>query len=482
MSQIQTIDKPQLKLNEANRFILSQHIKDKKNNLFRSEDEQVLIDHSTNEFDAMVNEVRAYISLPKGDTEEEKIEYNRMLNFAVLGHKKEKTQMGAIIKEAMKKKKWDLVAVPQSMGYQDIYEAVIANVIGLKVLDEIINSELWESVEELQVVDTDIYYIKRGDRFPTKYSSSFPKINDVRNLQENLVLYNEESINEQKPFAEVISPTGMRIAMTRPPLTQEYSISIRHDIETYYSFERLIELGTINEEMARFLEGSLHGLLTQIIIGPTGVGKSNLLQAYISEMNPNERFITIEDDWELNIRSKHPDRNVVQFQTLVDLNLTPKKYFKIGLRMRPSRIILPEIRDEEAREFINAVTRGHQGSITTGHISSIEDIPDAIASMAKQGDPNVDEIALRNRIAKFVLDLAIQMDFIGAERKITGISEIYLNEQNIVKEKKIFEWNRQENKWEFISPLSRVLARKIYNNSPKYYNQLINMGLIENVY
>ena len=433
----------------------------------------------TTEFEYLLSQVKSFVSTARGETEEERREYNRILNLAVLGHHKEKELMYAIIKDYMAKKKLDHIKVPVTMNYHNIYEAVFANVIGLKVLEEIMTSSLWEEIEEIQVVDTDVFYVKRGSRMPQKYLSKFPKINDVKTLQDNLVLYNEESINEQKPYAEVITPTQLRIAMTRPPLTQEYSITIRQDIESTYSFKRLIELETINEDIAVLLAAILHGRLTTFITGDTGVGKTNLLLTLIAEMNSNERFITIESDWELNVRKKFPGRNVIQFQTLDNLNLLPKHFFKIGLRMTPMRIILPEVRGEEAGEFIRAVTRGHQGSITTGHITTVEDIPAALSSMAKQGDSNIDEIALINRIARFVLDIAIQLEFIGDERRVTRIAEVHLNSKNEVSIIDLYKWDRLSNKWLNLNPLSFELAEKIRINAPLQFDYLKNMELLE---
>jgi pilus assembly protein CpaF len=370
-------------------------------------------------FRRLVEDMRAWLTAPQGMTEEQRQSYGERLNRAVLGFPQERAELLAVIRERLLRKR-----IHRLPGYHHPYgslaEAIFAEVIGLNVLELILAAK--DGLEEIQVVGTRIYEVRSGR--PARSVHRFQSVRDVERIQQNLVLFNNDRISPRKRWAEVSLSDGSRVTMTGFGYTAEPTLTIRFYTVRHYRLDELCrpEYGTMNEAVARLLRNVLERRLNLVIIGPTNSGKTHLIKALIAELPDEERIVTIEGRFELMLRRTFPDKNVIEYEADEEDPLHDSaQAFKLALRQSPQRIVHAEIRDEDANMYVRACTRGHQGSMTTVHANTLEDVPETIADMCMLDGRAVDDNRLVRRITRQVTEVGIEMRIFGGKRRIVRI-------------------------------------------------------------
>ena len=370
-------------------------------------------------FRRLVEDMRTYLTAPQGMTEEQRQSYGERLNRAVLGFPQERAELLAVIRERLLRKR-----IHRLPGYHHPYgslaEAIFAEVIGLNVLELILAAK--DGLEEIQVVGTRIYEVRSGR--PARSVHRFQSVRDVERIQQNLVLFNNDRISPRKRWAEVSLSDGSRVTMTGFGYTAEPTLTIRFYTVRHYRLDELCrpEYGTMNEAVARLLRNVLERRLNLVIIGPTNSGKTHLIKALIAELPDEERIVTIEGRFELMLRRTFPDKNVIEYEADEEDPLHDSaQAFKLALRQSPQRIVHAEIRDEDANMYVRACTRGHQGSMTTVHANTLEDVPETIADMCMLDGRAVDDNRLVRRITRQVTEVGIEMRIFGGKRRIVRI-------------------------------------------------------------
>ncbi|RAP73837.1 ATPase, T2SS/T4P/T4SS family [Paenibacillus montanisoli] len=374
------------------------------------------------DFGRLSEDVRAYLALPRGETEEERRAYNESLNRAVLGYTDDRERILAVIADRLLRQR-----IHDLPGYQHPYatlaEALFAEVIGMNVLELVLQKR--EGLEEIQVVGTQIFEVHDGKSTPSIYA--FESLREVERIQQNLVLYNNDRINPRKRWAEVMLRDGTRVTMTGFGFTAQPTLTLRFYTVRRFQLEQLSaeEYGTLSDRLRLMLMSVLDARFNIVVIGPTNSGKTNLIKAMIGELPDEERIVTIESRHELMLKRDFPSKNVIEYEADEEDALhRSTQAFKLALRQSPQRIVHAEIRDEDANIYVRACTRGHTGSMTTLHANMLEDVPEAIADMCMLDGRGMNPERLTKRIADYVTQIGIEMRFVAGRRRVARLSEM----------------------------------------------------------
>ncbi|WP_235886329.1 ATPase, T2SS/T4P/T4SS family [Paenibacillus cymbidii] len=420
-------------------------------------------------FDRLVDDIRRELSSPRGTTEEERQQYNDALNRAVLGYEEARGVIMAVIEDLLARRRITN-ELPVGRLYGTMAEAIFAEVVGLNVLELILKNR--EGLEEIQVVGSDIFEVRGGVARPSVYRMR--EAGDLMRIQINLVLFNNDTFNPRKRWAEVALLDGSRVTMTGFGFTSEPTLTIRFYTMKHYSLDALCapELGTMSRAMRDMLVCFVRSYFNLVVIGPTNAGKTNLLKAMIAEMPAGERIVTIESRFELMLKRDFPEKNVVEYEAVEDdPQHDGKMAFKLALRQSPKRICHAEIRDADASVYVRACTRGHEGSMTTVHVNELEDVPEAIADMCMLDGRAMNPARLVKRIATYVAQIGIEMAIVDGRRVIVRIGEFVFEEEE-VKVRDIAVYDYDGPGWTYPGRLTDAALRRLRRYDPEGLRKL----------
>ncbi len=306
---------------------------------------------------------------------------------------------------------------------RNLIDNVYESIRGLGILGKIIEDK---SITEIMINGFDNIFVERAgkvERLPDKFESQ----ERLRNIITKFVQEAGRSVNESNPIVDTRLENGSRVNVVLDPIALDGPIvTIRQFPEEGMTIQKLIQYGSITPEAAIFLEKLVRAKYNIFISGGTGSGKTTFLNALSNYIPKTERVITIEDSAELQI--KHIP-NLVRLETR-NANSTGvggismKDLIKSSLRMRPERIIVGEVRGEEALDMLQAMNTGHDGSISTGHANSAADMLSRIETMVLSGAGGLPLEAIRQQIASAV-DIIIHLSRMrDSTRKTLEITEI----------------------------------------------------------
>ena len=332
-----------------------------------------------------------------------------------------------------------------------------------------------DNITEIMVNGPQDIYVEVDGKLIKENSISF--INDEHILRtiERIVQPLGRNIDASNPMVDARLEDGSRVNAIIPPLSIKGPIlTIRKFKEDMLSIDDLLRTGNLTPYMARFLEAAVKAKLNIIISGGTGTGKTTLLNVLSSFIENNERIITIEDAAELKLSQPH----VVSLETRNDNiegegEVTVRNLLRNSLRMRPDRIIVGEVRGEEALDMLQAMNTGHEGSLTTLHANSAYDSLSRLETMLLLSSNNLPLDAIRQYIAD-AIDIIVHIDRLSdGKRRITNISEVIGIEDDIIKLEQIFAFNQTG-----ITETNSVMGEFVLNNYiPKVYNKIRIKGI-----
>ena len=248
---------------------------------------------------------------------------------------------------------------------------------------------------------------------------------------------------ELEPYVDARLTDGSRVNIVKPPISLSPLITLRKFNFHTLTIDELLGLGTLNKEIADFLDTCIKAKKNIIISGGTGAGKTTLLNSLTSFIPKEERIIVIENTRELHINHPHVISLECRPSSITGKGeITLHQLAKNSLHMRPDRIILGEIRGEEALDVIQAMNTGQEGSLCTIHSNSCLDCMERLQILTLMANSNISsEVAIRQVV--LAVDLIIQMSRLkDGSRKIIQISEVIKNKKTTFSLKDIFVWRR----------------------------------------
>ncbi len=313
---------------------------------------------------------------------------------------------------------------------------------GIKLPDlGILNTVLQDSeVTEIMVNDLrNIAIEKRGQIVVTPIR--FKSIEELNRVVRVLMEPTGKQITPENPLGMGSLPDGSRVHIAAPPVT-EYGpcITIRR-FPKRYSFNNLLQSGSMDQRIAHFLNACVIGKQNILISGGTGTGKTTFLNSLIALVPPHERIITIEDTAEIPLILPNQVKMMTKPKTLGSDVISARDLVANALRMRPDRIIVGECRGPEAMDMIQAMNTGHQGSMTTIHANSPRDALFRLETLMMTSGIELPLPAIRRQIAN-AIQLIVQIRrFKTGTRKIVSIQEVTGTEQDTLLLQEVFSFD-----------------------------------------
>ncbi|MCR5878592.1 CpaF family protein [Phenylobacterium sp. J367] len=251
-------------------------------------------------------------------------------------------------------------------------------------------------------------------------------------------------IDESQPMVDARLPDGSRVnAAINPIAIDGAAVSIRKFSKKPLTLEKLVEVGAMPQAVADFLYGAVRARVSTVISGGTGSGKTTLLNALSAAISEGERLITIEDAAELQLQQPHVVRMETRPPNIEGKGeIRQRELVKNALRMRPDRVILGEVRAEEAFDMLQAMNTGHEGSMATIHANNPREAIGRLEQMIAMGGMNISPDAMRQGIASAIGLIVQAMRLPDGKRKLTHVTEIVGMEGNVVQMQDIFTFNR----------------------------------------
>jgi pilus assembly protein CpaF len=314
----------------------------------------------------------------------------------------------------------DYCAIEQKVS---VVRQVYSQIRGFGLLDGIMTDD---SVTEIMINGHENVFVERRgalERLDMRFESR-RRLEDVIHRVVGLA---GREVNQASPIVDTRLPDGSRVNVVLPPIALGGpTMTIRKFSKSPMTVERLIELGSVSKELTGKLRSLVGAKYNILISGGTGSGKTTFLNALSNYIPKHERIITIEDSAELRLNGLD---NLVSLETR-NANasgagrVTIRELIRTSLRMRPERIVVGEVRGEEALDMLQAMNTGHDGSLSTGHANSASDMLSRLETMVLQGAPGLPLEAIRQQIAS-ALDILIHLSRMrDGTRKATEIIEV----------------------------------------------------------
>jgi pilus assembly protein CpaF len=316
---------------------------------------------------------------------------------------------------------------------EEIVNSLCNDFLGLGPLQPLMDDE---EVTEIMVNGPYRVYVEKGGK-KTLSNVKFDDEAHLRYIIEKMLAPTGRRLDESSPYVDFSLKDGSRVNVIIPPLAFGGAVvTIRKFLLSIRKIEDLIRLGTIDERIGEFLIACIKAKINVLFSGATGSGKTTTLGVLSSYIEPDERIITIEDALELNLQQEHIVRLLTRPPNIEGKGgISLRDLFRNTLRMRPTRIILGEIRGEEAMDYLQALNSGHRGCLAVIHASSPSDAIRRLETMCLYAGLNLPLWVVRQQICSG-LDLIVQHEqFMDGSRKITYVTEVNgLKDERIVLE------------------------------------------------
>jgi pilus assembly protein CpaF len=362
--------------------------------------------------------------------------------------------------------------VPLSFDEQARIQAdLLDEVFGLGPLEPLLRDP---RISDILVNSKDRVFVERGGRLQ-KTDTVFRDDRHLLQIIDRIVSRVGRRVDESSPMVDARLPDGSRVNAIIPPLALDGpSMSIRRFGTGPVQANQLVELKSISAEMMQVLEAAAQARLTILISGGTGAGKTTLLNILSRNIPQSERVITIEDAAELQLAQENLVRLETRPPNIEGHGAVRQRQLLINcLRMRPDRIILGEVRGEEAFDMLQAMNTGHEGSMATIHANTPRDALSRLESMVAMSGLNLSERTVRQQVAS-ALDIVVQVSRQSdGTRKVMSISEVTGMEENVISMQDIFVFQRKG-----IGPTGKVIgAFRPTRIRPRFLDRLQVAGI-----
>src|SRR5271166_1138063 len=358
-----------------------------------------------------------------------------------------------------------------SLEKQQISDEVLDEVFGLGPLEPLLQDP---GISDILVNTYKQVYIERRGLLELT-NVAFRDDQHLLRIIDKIVSQVGRRIDESTPMVDARLMDGSRVNAIIPPLAVDGPLlSIRRFSQDKLMPPDLVEKAAMTQGMMELLEACVRAKLNIIIAGGTGAGKTTLLNALSAFISPKERIVTIEDAAELQLKQPHVARLETRPPNLEGTGAVRQRELLVNsLRMRPDRIVVGEVRGEEALDMLQAMNTGHDGSLTTVHANSPRDAVSRLEVMVGMGNANMGVRAIRQQISSAV-DLFVQIArFSDGSRRVSAITECVGMEGDLVTMQDIFVFEKTG-----VNEHGRVTGRfRATGIRPKFHERLKAAGM-----
>jgi pilus assembly protein CpaF len=331
--------------------------------------------------------------------------------------------------------------MPLNLTERDLlFGEILDDVFGLGPLEPLLRDG---TISDILVNTYKNVFVERGgvlERIP----ATFQDDKHLLRVIDRIVSAVGRRIDDSSPLVDARLLDGSRVNAIIPPLAVDGPLlSIRRFPAERLKSEDLVTLRALTKPMLDFLTHCVRARLNVLISGGTGAGKTTLLNVLSGFISERERIVTIEDAAELQLHQEHVARLETRPPNIEGKGAIKQRQLVINaLRMRPDRIVVGEVRGEEALDMLQAMNTGHDGSLTTIHANTPRDALGRIETMVAMGTTNLPERAMRQQIASAIQVVVQQTRLSDGSRKITAISEITGMEGDVITMQEIFVFEK----------------------------------------
>ena len=347
-----------------------------------------------------------------------------------------KKQVIAIVKEIAAEEQMRLNAKEIDVLADGIYYEMT----GLGPLEILLQDE---AVSDILINGHEHVFVEKGgelERSPVRFANEAHLLRIVNRIVSGV----GRRVDESQPLCDARLPDGSRFNVAiRPIAIDGPLVSIRKFSKSPLTLDKLVGFGAMPDHVAHFLWAACQSRATILISGGTGSGKTTLLNALSQSISHKERLITIEDAAELQLQQPHVARMETRPPNIEgNGEIKQRELVKNALRMRPERVILGEVRGEEAFDMLQAMNTGHEGSMATLHANTPRDAVTRLEQMVAMGDMKISPEAVSGQIASAVHLIVQATRLSDGQRKITYVSEITGMEGTTIQMQDLFRYHR----------------------------------------
>lgn len=319
-------------------------------------------------------------------------------------------------------------------------DGVFDEMTGLGPIEPLLKDD---SIADILINGASQVYIERGGELelaPVRFADN----DHLLRIVNRIVAGVGRRVDESQPLVDARLADGSRVNAAISPIAIDGPlVSIRKFKKNPLTLDKLVGFGAMPAAMAEFIAGAVKCRASTIISGGTGSGKTTLLNALSASISHKERLITIEDAAELQLMQPHVARMETRPPNIEGKGeIKQRELVKNALRMRPDRVILGEVRSEEAFDMLQAMNTGHEGSMATIHANNPRDAITRLEQMVAMGGLKISEDAIRGQIASAVNMIVQATRLSDGSRKVVSIAEITGMEGKIVQMQEIFRFER----------------------------------------
>jgi pilus assembly protein CpaF len=319
-------------------------------------------------------------------------------------------------------------------------DAVMDEMTGLGPIEPLLKDD---SIADILINGCNQVYVERHGKLqlaPVRFADN----DHLLRIVQRIVAAVGRRVDESQPLVDARLLDGSRVnAAVLPIAIDGPLVSIRKFSKSPLTMDKLVGFGAIPRPVADFILGAVKCRASTVISGGTGSGKTTLLNALSAAINPDERLITIEDAAELQLQQPHVARMETRPPNIEGKGeIRQRELVKNALRMRPDRVILGEVRSEEAFDMLQAMNTGHEGSMATIHANNPRDALTRLEQMVMMGGMKISEEAIRGQIASAVNFIVQATRLSDGSRKVVSIAEITGMEGSVVQLQEIFRFER----------------------------------------
>jgi pilus assembly protein CpaF len=358
-----------------------------------------------------------------------------------------------------------------SLEKQQISDEVLDEVFGLGPLEPLLQDA---TISDILVNTYKQVYVERKGLLELT-NVSFRDNSHLLRIIDKIVSQVGRRVDESTPMVDARLSDGSRVNAIIPPLAVDGPLlSIRRFSTDKLMPADLVEKRALTPGMMELLESAVKAKLNIIIAGGTGAGKTTLLNALSAFISPKERIVTIEDAAELQLKQPHVARLETRPPNLEGHGAVRQRELLVNsLRMRPDRIVVGEVRGEEALDMLQAMNTGHDGSLTTVHANSPRDAISRLEVMVSLANSNMQPVSIRQQIASAVHLLVQAARLSDGSRRVVNVTEVTGMEGEIVTLQDIFVFEKRG-----LNPDGQVVGRFAATGiRPKFHEKLLAAGI-----